>query len=358
MNMKRPTINIDGLFILFLILLTLRYYQYIMPIQVPMWDPVAYLTNARNWLNGEPLLETFRSPLISWLIAGIWGFTGENWIIMKPLSAIFVIGSGILLYLILRKYKGGLFAFTVVVLTMYNTQVFFYNTHIYTEGMSLFFLVSTLYLLKSDKEKHWILAGITTGLTFAARYYIIVQAITILIVECIIRKNWRIFNRALYGAIPIISLVAMAMYLKTGTFKLALESAYKVGLSSYYIVNSIEIWGLIFIFVPLAFLFRRTYVDNYNHTFIAWFIVALLFWSSNTFPNVGRFRYTIQFTPAVYYLAILTVENMYKRDKIINLKSSFHLTVTLIKTLHGFIKRKLNDTTTHKGTRKLGEELL
>lgn len=317
--MKRSIINIDRLFVLFLILLTWRYYQYITPIQVPMWDPVVYLTNARNWLNGEPLLETFRSPLISWLIAGVWIFTGENWIIMKPLSVIFIISDGILLYLILRKYKGELFAFSVVVLTMLNTQVFFYNTHIYTEGISLFFLLCTLYLIKSDKERHWIMAGITIGLTFAARYYIIVQAIAILIVECIIRKDWRIFNRALYGAVPIISLVAIAMYLKTGTFELALESTYKIGLSSYYIENPIEIWGLVFIFVPLAFLFKRTYTDNNNYTFIAWFIVALLFWSSNTFPNVGLSRYTIQFTPAVYYLAILAIENAC-RDEIITLR--------------------------------------
>lgn len=309
---------IDVICGLFLVYLSWEYYKYIILTQVPMWDAVVYLENARNWLNGESIFETFRPPLISWIIAIIWRFTGENWIIIKPLSAIFAVGSGILLYATLRKYKNGLFALLVVVLTMINTQVFFYNTHIYTEGISLFFLVATLYLLKSEKENNWMLAGVAIGLTFASRYYIVVQAVTILLVECLIRKNSKIFIRTMYGMLPTISLTILIMYLKTDTFQLAIEGAHVGYLSLFYLTHSIDIWGPIFYLVPIVFLFRSTYTDKYNYVFIAWYIVGIIFWSLNA--GNYQYRFAIQFTPAVYYLAILAIENIIKGSKIITLK--------------------------------------
>ena len=91
-------------------------------------------------------------------------------------------------------------------------------------------------------------------------------------------------------------------------------------LSSYYVKNSIEIWGFAFLLVTIAFVFNRTYIDKFNYTFIAWFIVALLFWSANETNHQARF--TIQFTPAVYFLAILTIENIAKMD-VYNLANTF-----------------------------------
>lgn len=310
----KNSVDVDILFFLLLIFLIWKYSFYISMVEVPNWDPSVYLINARNWITDTPIFETFRAPLISWIIAGIWIFTGENWVIIKPLSAIFVIGSGILLYIILRKHKGKLFAFGVVSLTMLNAQVIFYNIQVYTEGLSLFLLMATLYLIKSEDKNHWFLAGIISGLTFASRYYIIIQAITIIILEFLIRKERKILIRALYGMVPIISIVILIMYLKTGTFQIIHPYSYEVTgfMSDFYLINSIEIWGLAFLLIPLVFMFKNTYSDKYNYTFIVWFIVSLLFWSlniSNTQP-----RYTIQFTPAVYYLSILTIENIINSD--------------------------------------------
>lgn len=308
-NNKRKYV-IDVIFVLFLIFITLKYNTYISAVQIPMWDANAYLTNARNWLSGEQLFENYRPPLLSWIIAGIWAITGENWVLVKPLSAIFVIGAGILLYIIIRKHKGELFALAVVVLTMTNANVFLFDIHIYTEGLSLFLLVSTLFLLKSDNENHWYLAGITIGLTFASRYPIIIQAITILFVEYMIRKNPKILTRVFACMIPIILIMISIVYMKNGTFQMSLakDSNFSILLSPYYVINSIDIWGLVFLLVPISFLFKDTYRDKYNYTFICWFIVSLIFWSA----NIGNrnYRFTIQFTPAVYYLAILTIENM------------------------------------------------
>jgi len=308
--------KIDLAFGAFMLILTLHYVIYILPIQVPIWDGAVYLENAKNWLEGEPLYRAFRPQLFSWIISGIWSITGENWLIIKYLQVSFTLGAGIVLYLTLRKYKGGLFAIGVVSLTMLNAQVFYFSVQMLTEGISLFFLVLALYFLKGKNAKHWPLGGVSIGLTFASRYPIILQALVIMVVESLIRSNPRIFMRAMIGAIPVISIVVLVLFLKTGTFEVALEqdTGVSVLLSPFYIMRAIPIWSFAILLVPVAFLFRKTYTDKYNYTFIAWFLVSLVFWSANASNHQERFA--IQYAPAVYFLAILAVENIVKSKPI------------------------------------------
>ena len=89
----------------------------------------------------------------------------------------------VVFYLNLRRDKSALFALGVVVLTMMNPQVFFYSTQLYTETLSLFFLLTTLYLTKSERPLLWSLAGIAGALAFASRYPTILQVAVILLVE-------------------------------------------------------------------------------------------------------------------------------------------------------------------------------
>ena len=144
--------------------------------------------------------------MLSWLISGIWKLIGENWIITKYIQSAFTVGSGIILYMLIKQYKGSAFAFGVSTLTMVNATVFVYSTQILTEGVALFFLVLTLYLFKG-KENHWFLAGITIGLTFASRYPIIIQALAIFVVESILVKKPRFIIRTILGATLAITIV-------------------------------------------------------------------------------------------------------------------------------------------------------
>jgi 4-amino-4-deoxy-L-arabinose transferase-like glycosyltransferase len=304
----------DIAFGIFMVVLAGYYSYYISMMGSPIWDGAAYLENAKDWFDGSPLHEVFRPPLISWIISAIWKVTGENWLIIKYVQAAFTMGAGIILYLTLRKHKGSLFAFGVSALTMLNAQVFFWSTQILTEGISLFFLVLSLYFLKDSKPKSWPLAGVSIGLTATARYPIALQGMVLLIIESLVQKNYRIFVRAMTGLVPLIMIVVFVMFLKTGTFEVALSKDTQLGLalSPFYIVNSIEIWGWAILLVPVSLLFKRTYADRYNYTFIAWFVVALLFWSANT--NNYQERFAFQFMPAVYYLAVLAIENILKSE--------------------------------------------
>jgi len=307
----------DVAYLVFTLFLALYYAIYISAMAVPIWDGAVYLENAEDWLAGDPLYEPFRPPLLSWIIAGIWAVSRvEDWTIIKYLQAGFTMGAGIMLYLTLRKHKGGPFAFGVASLTMLNTQVFYNSALILTEGISLFFLTLTLYFSKTENIKRMRLTGIGSGLslalTFAARYPIVLQAITIIAVEALIRRNHRLLENAMIGAIPVLSAIALLVFLKTGTFAVALEgdTNLTILLSPFYVINSISIWGYAILLVPFAFLFKRTFEDKYNYTFIAWLIVSFLFWSANTSNHQERFG--IQFAPAVYFLALLTIENIVK----------------------------------------------
>lgn len=303
----------DVTFLLFLAVLCVLYYFTILTDQVPMWDPAVYLTNARDWLTGAPLSEIYRAPLISWIIAGVWAVVGEDWQNVKYLSALFGVGAVVILYLRLRRDKNAPFALGVAALTMMSPQVFFFSTQIYTETLSLFFLLATLYLIKSERPTFWFLAGIASALTFAARYPIILQAAVLVIVESYARRNWHILTRAVVGAVPVVAAVVSIVFLKTGTFQVASASNTNFSaLSSYYVLNSISTWGWIFLLVPLALILRPTYNDRYNHVFIAWFVCSMVFWSANATLSL---RFTIQFTPAVIFLALLALETFVKNSE-------------------------------------------
>jgi hypothetical protein len=195
---------------------------------------------------------------------------------------------------------------------MINGTLFFFTTQIITEGMALFFLVLALYLLKNPKENYWFFAGIAIGLTFASRYPIILQALVIFIVESIVNKNPKLIIKTISGMVPVIAIVVLVVYLKTGTFEMALskDTSISVLLSPFYLINSIDIWGFAFMLVPIAFLYKRTYREPYNYSFIAWFFLSLLFWSASS--ENYQYRFTIQFTPAVYFLSVLALENILK----------------------------------------------
>jgi hypothetical protein len=310
--------KIDIVFASFCILLISGYNYYVSLQQVPSHDAAFYLLNARDWLTDKPLDEHYRPPLVSWIIAGVWAITGEDWVIVKWLQPIFTIGSGIVLYLLLRKYKGGLFAFGVTSLTMTQESIFLATGYIQPEGMALFFLVLTIYLLKLRKEKYWFLAGISIALTFASRYPVFIQAVAIFLVETIIVRNAKLAYRAILGGVPILIAVVSVVYLKAGIFQIALgkDTTVTTSLSPFYLVNSIEIWGLAFFLAPIALLQKRTYTDSFNYVFIAWFIISLLFWSSSSENH--QFRFSFQFTPAVYYLSLLAIENILKSNISLN----------------------------------------
>jgi 4-amino-4-deoxy-L-arabinose transferase-like glycosyltransferase len=260
-------------------------------------------------------MEIYRPPLFSWIIDAIWVFTGEDWHTIVYVQMAFTIAGIILLYLLLRRRKSAWFALGVSALTLTNAQLFFYTSHIRTEGISLFFLILSLYFLEGTKKAHWILSGISVGLTFAARYPILLQAAVIFLVESILKRDIQSIAKGTIAIVAVILIVVCIVYAKTGTFQMALEKDSNFGssFSSFYIVNALPIWGPAILLLPVAFLFKSTYKDKFNYIFIAWFFISLLSWSTNASNH--QYRFMIQFMPAVYFLVILAIENLIRLDR-------------------------------------------
>jgi hypothetical protein len=306
----------DLMFIFFVVILAAHYHFNISKMAFPVWDGAVYLQNAQDWLRHEPLTASYRPQLISWIIAGVWSVTGEeDWTAAKYIQALFTITAGVILYLTLRKRKGSPFALGVTGLTMLNSYVFFYSTQILTEGLSLFFLVLSLYFLKSEEKKYsGVLAGVVMALTFASRYPIFLQAFSLLIVEVVTRRDARLLMKALAGLVPMLVLIVAIVYVKAGDFSVAISSdtEFTLLLSPFYLENFIAIFGIASLLAPVALLFKRTYADKYNYAFIVWFVVAFLFWSAISGNQQERFM--IQVMPAIYFLAILAIENIWRSN--------------------------------------------
>ena len=308
----------DIAFVVLSISLAFYYFYYVSLVAFPLWDSAIYLENAQNWLRGEPLEASYRPPLVSWLIAGVWSVSGEDWTTAKYIQAVFTISAGIVFYLTLKKYKGDSFAFGVAALTMVNGYVFYWSTQILTEGLSLFFLILSLYFLKSKTRSVWILAGIAIGLTFGSRYPIFVLAVALFVIEIVVGRDTRKLLMTLLGIVPVVLLIIMVVYLKSGSFTVAIERDTELSLilSSFYLQKFIAIFGLISVLLPIAFIFRRTYTDKYNYTFIGWFLVGFLFWSAIAENQQERFM--IQIAPAVYFLTALAIQSIWKGNSLLS----------------------------------------
>ncbi|HKG70698.1 MAG TPA: glycosyltransferase, partial [Nitrososphaeraceae archaeon] len=199
-----------------------------------------------------------------------------------------------------------------------------WSTHLLTEGVSLFFLVLSIYFLKSEKQYSWIFAGIAMGLTFGSRYPVLIMAAAFFVTELFTRqdaKKLKLFAHTMIGLVPSILLIILTVYLKSGEFSLAIERDTEVSLflSLFYVEGFVRIFGFIALLLPVAVLFRRTYSDKYNYGFIAWFVIGFLFWSGVSENQQERFM--IQLTPAVYFLAFLAIENIWKRSEVVSVST-------------------------------------
>lgn len=315
--MKIQTISI----ILLLVFFSFIYLYHVNQYNYPGWDPAVYMLNAKDWLNTNQtyLFENFRSPLLSWLIAGVWKFTGIDFNYIKWLSCVFTIFSAIVLYLIVKNTKNALFAFIITLLFLINPSVFQYTTDLYTESLSLFFLLLIIYFMGNDK---FILSGIFIGLAFASRYFMVLQAFAIFGAIILIElqnnqdlKNDIIKNAFKTGIVAIIVMlfIVLIMYLKTGMVQFALKGDsnwifLKTG--EWYLLNAIPIFGIIIIFLPFC-IFCIDYTSS-DFIFFLWFIVGIFFWTGNAKHNP---RYLIQIIPAAYYLALLPINYIYEKIK-------------------------------------------
>lgn len=149
-----------------------------------LWDENAYLGNARNLVKGSNYTEDFRHPLIGFLIAGVWTFTGESIFAAKMLVIIFSVATVFLFYLISADYFRAE-KHTALLLTAvfaFSNLILYWGFRVYTDIPSLFFvLLSFHFLFKGKSQKNIAISGICSSLAFLTRFTLLIFLFSVLI---------------------------------------------------------------------------------------------------------------------------------------------------------------------------------
>lgn len=155
-------ILLSALLILFLV------FNYVDP--VLLWDENAYLGNARSHIANSNFTEDYRFPLLEYIIAFAWFFTGENVFIAKLIVIFFTLATVYVFYLIAKdnfKYEHALF---LTALVSISPLIIGWGFRIYTEIPALFFLVLSFYFITKRKNSLIMIAGVLSGLSFLTKF--------------------------------------------------------------------------------------------------------------------------------------------------------------------------------------------
>lgn len=150
------------LFVLFLVL------HYIDP--VLLWDENVYLGNARSHISVSNFTEDFRFPLLEYMVAFFWLFTGESILAAKLIMIFFTLATAYVFYLIAKENFDHSHALFLTALFSISPLMLEWGFKIYTEIPALFFLILSFYLIMKQKNKFIFIAGILSGLSFLAKF--------------------------------------------------------------------------------------------------------------------------------------------------------------------------------------------
>ncbi len=138
------------------------------------WDENAYLSNARSLIGNSNYTEDFRFPLLGFLIAGLWTFTGESLMAAKFLVILFSVLSAAVFYLISSRYFERKYAFAVSATFAFSYLVLYWGFRVYTEMPGTFFVLLSFYsVLKSGgliNRKYIFASGIFCGMAFLMKF--------------------------------------------------------------------------------------------------------------------------------------------------------------------------------------------
>src|SRR3989344_9009384 len=138
------------------------------------WDENAYLGNARDLIGASNYTEDFRFPLINFLIAGLWAFTGESIFSAKLLIMVFSVLSVFVFYLIAKRYFEKLKSIFIASVFGFSYLILYWSFRVYTDIPGMFFVLLSFYFLLNfdqDKKKASLVAsGVSSALAFLMRF--------------------------------------------------------------------------------------------------------------------------------------------------------------------------------------------
>jgi|GEM_PF-2040558 4-amino-4-deoxy-L-arabinose transferase-like glycosyltransferase len=143
-----------------------------------LWDETVYLGNARSHISQSNFTEDFRYPLLEYLVAFVWVFTGESILAAKLLVILISTASVLVLYLISKRFFDWKTSLLLSFLFAASPLILFWGGKVYTDVPSMFFILLCFYLLLKSSEAgsprkrvFWLaLAALSIDLAFLLRF--------------------------------------------------------------------------------------------------------------------------------------------------------------------------------------------
>ncbi len=170
-----------------------------------LWDEHAYMANARNHLSHSYFTEEFRFPLLEFVVALAWAFTGESILAAQLLAVSFSLLLVFFVFLLAREFVVEERALLVSIITGLSSQFLFWGFRVYNDIFGMLLVVMSIYFfVKAHRDKRYsvhlfFLAGLLTGFVFLARYPLVLVP-GIFLLYLLYEKKFREFFFSCAGA--------------------------------------------------------------------------------------------------------------------------------------------------------------
>jgi len=275
------------------------------------WDENIYLGNARSHITQSNFTEDFRFPLLEYILALVWFFTGESIFVARLIIIIFTLASVFFLYLISKKFLPKNLSFLLCILFSLCPIVLLWGFHAYSDTPAMFFIILSFYFILKLENKNILfiaLSGFAAALAFLTRFPAALFALSLSLYFVFNKKfkalgifilfffialiPWLIYNKIIYGNL-IWDFQEQYFVISKWTFA---EPVMK------QINNLFSSLGY---FIPFLMLFGISALTRKKHKFnfliLIYTIISFIYYFF--FVNLKLSRYYLSFLPFIFLLS-------------------------------------------------------
>ena len=325
---------------IFLILICLPLVMFIGTNQGYFWDEAVFLGLSNNIPQGNYYInlyqESYRPPLFP-MILSVFYLSGD---FLKIIPIIFTITTIITTYYLVKKIINQKVALLSAAFIATAPWIIYYSQRILTETLFMMLFTASVFLiyLSTEKKKLLPLTFSLFGLVFLAKYQAILLIPIFFFYILIIKKTSILKTKEFFISLVIFLIILVPWFYigftyYTNPYELYIDQlnnglinppeAFQ-GPFYFYIINSIGIFGVSIILLPL-FLRKKVLKNKFNILLLISMIIIILFFST---MERKEYRYIVSFS-GVFYIAaaysLISIEKNFKDRKVL-----FYLVVALI----------------------------
>ncbi len=319
---------------------------------VLLWDECAYLGNTRVHLGGSNFTEDFRYPLLEYIIASVWYFTGESIFAARFIIVLMSLVTVFVFYLISREFFPINYSLLITFLFSISSQFVLWGFRVYTDIPALMFLLLSFFsFLKYRESKKFAfisISGAFFALAFLSRFTVALFGLAVFI-EFVLKKDYKGFLLfALFVLLVLFPWVGYN-YLTYEDPIWDLKEQYKIVADyttnqpiSLQLNNLYLTLGLLVFFLPFGLIFLT---KQKEYLIVSYTIISLVYFLF--FVNMKLARYYVVFLPFLYligYSGLLWLgEKQFLRKFNFKFFSLFFVLLTSIFLFFGFINISLEN---------------